>query len=691
MQRSRLQRIVTASLMILLSTTCGEEKVDLRSATEDHDGKQMTLDENASVINAISETESQDDHQFSAEKSSSSRSAIVRGPVNFVVLMMDDLDIATLELMIKPNNGLLTTPNPQNPKNVLLPYLAKLFDSSTKFNNSFVVDPVCCPSRATFLTGQYPHNHGVKNITGNDGTAGFDAMHVNGKANVETIASQLRSSDKKYKTGIAGKYLNGYKVQKVIPDGWDMWSVIYNSMHDQLAFFYPVMQRFGVGGRQNPYYPAVYQTQFIYNQTKGFIKQFIDSEQDVLKRNYFLYLTPTIPHVSALNNRSVTIPPGKTQSLTKKGYPAGGLPSEHWGCNPQVPNLKNIHPQWIQRVDMDENLVLPVEYGCSSNANKVRGCLRASDEFTPRFARFGAPSLNSGNYNKVTENGPEYITKQWTDMETCKDGSGANAKSNRDYMQRQHLDRMESMLAIDKMVRNLFYDENAILSLDNTIVIFTSDNGFIMGQNRIGNKMVPYEATIRVPLYIHVPGLPPRVVEHPVLNVDLSPTIADFAGLNPKGTNTRVYDGRSLRPLIEGKTQSLQWRKRFLVESWRPKWSYPQNGEMKLKNWYYVPDYNSLRTLSSDTNELYVRYADPKWHEVALEYQGTVRQDMMPEANPYANAGFIEYYNYNSTEGLLRRRNQANVLSDAQKVDRNRFIEGFKVCTGQACRDIEER
>jgi hypothetical protein len=97
--------------------------------------------------------------------------------------------------------------------------------------------------------------------------------------------------------------------------------------------------------------------------------------------------------------------------------------------------------------------------------------------------------------------------------------------------------------------------------LENTVLLFTSDNGYLLGQHRWWGKVLVYEESIRVPLVIRVPGLPgPRSITQLALNNDLAPTITALAGVSA----TRVMDGRSLLPLLDG--SATTWRKRFLVE-----------------------------------------------------------------------------------------------------------------------------
>ncbi len=134
------------------------------------------------------------------------------------------------------------------------------------------------------------------------------------------------------------------------------------------------------------------------------------------------------------------------------------------------------------------------------------------------------------------------------------------------YMQELHKKRLRSMLAVDDMLGELFDALRETGELESTYVFFTSDNGFHLGQHRLGaGKWTAYEEDVRVPLVVRGPGVAEgKTLPHVVLNNDLAPTFADLAGVDPPG----FVDGRSLAPLLDGTPAPEEdWRQRFLVEA----------------------------------------------------------------------------------------------------------------------------
>jgi arylsulfatase A-like enzyme len=102
--------------------------------------------------------------------------------------------------------------------------------------------------------------------------------------------------------------------------------------------------------------------------------------------------------------------------------------------------------------------------------------------------------------------------------------------------------------------------------LEDTYIFFTSDNGFHLGEHRLGaGKWTAYEEDIRIPLIVRGPGMPQgKTLDQMVLDNDLAPTFADLAGVK----TPPFVDGRSLKPLLDDHPTPLKdWRQRFLIES----------------------------------------------------------------------------------------------------------------------------
>jgi N-acetylglucosamine-6-sulfatase len=133
------------------------------------------------------------------------------------------------------------------------------------------------------------------------------------------------------------------------------------------------------------------------------------------------------------------------------------------------------------------------------------------------------------------------------------------------YMEELYRKRLQSMLAVDDMIGDLIEALHKSGKLENTYIVFTSDNGFHLGQHRLSaGKWTAYEEDIRIPLVVRGPGVPEgRTLRHVVLTNDLAPTFADLAGVEAPP----FVDGRSLQPLLEDEPTPLEdWRKRFLIE-----------------------------------------------------------------------------------------------------------------------------
>jgi N-acetylglucosamine-6-sulfatase len=196
--------------------------------------------------------------------------ALPRRRPNIVFVLADDLDFRTTAMM------------PRLP--------ALLGQHGRTFDRAYVTQALCAPSRASILTGQFPHNHRVLDNTGPDG--GFGAFRRGPEAS--TIATWLKAAG--YRTALVGKYLNGYPTAATpdyVAPGWDEWDA---QLTDLTADRY-VNYFLNENGTVNPYGTTdeEYETDVLTSRALAFIDH---SARD--GKPFFLYLAPDAPHLPAI-------------------------------------------------------------------------------------------------------------------------------------------------------------------------------------------------------------------------------------------------------------------------------------------------------------------------------------------------------------------------------------------------------
>ncbi|CAG05364.1 unnamed protein product, partial [Tetraodon nigroviridis] len=163
---------------------------------------------------------------------------------------------------------------------------ALIGDAGATFVNAYTVTPLCCPSRSSILTGQYPHNHEVRNnsLSGNCSSPQW-------QKGPESQAFPVLLSKLGYQTFFAGKYLNQYGMKEAggvdyIPPGWDQWhALVGNSQYYNYSL--------SVNGKEEKHgdnYSADYLTDLITNRSLNFL----DTRSPV--HPFFLMLSPPAPH-----------------------------------------------------------------------------------------------------------------------------------------------------------------------------------------------------------------------------------------------------------------------------------------------------------------------------------------------------------------------------------------------------------
>jgi arylsulfatase A-like enzyme len=173
-------------------------------------------------------------------------------------------------------------------------------------------------------------------------------------------------------------------------------------------------------------------------------------------------------------------------------------------------------------------------------------------------------------------------------------------------IQRKYRCQLESLLSIDEGVKKVIDALSAKGELNNTLIVYTSDNGYFNGEHRIAaNKMRLYEESIRVPLEMRGPGIPAgAAVNDLAINADLAPTIMEVATAATPGL---TMDGRSLIPVAQ--KPGLEKGRVLLIEE-------PTFAAIRSERYIYA-EYDSgekeLYDLQRDPFELQSRHNDPTY------------------------------------------------------------------------------
>lgn len=435
-----------------------------------------------------------------------------------------------------------------------MPEVQRLQRDGVTFSDYTVTNSLCCPSRASILTGRYPHNTGIYRNTGVDG--GFRAFRARGEESA-TFATALQGAG--YGTALLGKYMNQYAPGKIraadgglyVPPGWSTWGAAGNGYP---GYGYRIMRDDQVA--QRGWAARDYLTSVIQRDGSRFVADSVAAGQP-----FMLEVSTFTPHT-----------------------PSTPAPRDEW----RFEDVTAPRPPSFDEDDVSDK----------------PGWVAALRRLTP---------------------------------------------AQEERIDAHFRERVRSVQSVDRALGQLRAQLQRLGVADNTYVVFSSDNGFHLGQHRMTpGKLTPYDADIRVPLIVAGPGVPAgSTVDALAENVDLCPTFAELGGAAPPSD----VDGRSLVPLLHGQTVG-GWREASLVEHrnrgldrWDP--DFPGRGSPN------PPTYEALRLRDG----LYVEYA----------------------------TGEREYYDHRTDPHELE-----NVVDElpATQLDRlSSTIAAMKTCSGIACRE----
>lgn len=450
------------------------------------------------------------------------------------------------------------------------PNIDRIAREGIRFNNSFVTNSICAPSRAVMLTGKYSHLNGLR-----DNRDRFDGSQ-------QTFPKLLQQAG--YFTSIVGKWH-----LKTAPTGFDYWNILI----DQGEYYNPRMIENG----------------------------------DTL--NHIGYTTDLITDfaLASLEKRDTSKP-----FCLLFHHKA---PHRNWMPHPRhfdlykdedIPLPETFYDDYSNRSVAAREQDMRIENMFLSSDMKLQKEYYGEDTGTGG----GQPGFDMGKYWEISYNRmtPEQKTAWDAHYGPINEAYKKDKLTGKELLewkyQRYIKDYLRCVVAVDENIgRVLQYLDDQGLA-ENTLVVYTSDQGFYLGEHGWYDKRFMYEESLGMPLVMRYPGHIPagQVSDDIVLNLDFAPTFLDFAGVSIPDD----LQGESLRAVVSGNAPE-DWRESMYYQYYE----YPhgwhfvkkhygvRTDRYKLIHFYNDIDEWELFDLQNDPNELKNLYNDPEMVEVQQE------------------------------------------------------------------------
>ena len=456
------------------------------------------------------------------------------------------------------------------------PNIDRLAQEGMLFDRAYVTNSICSPSRAVILTGKFSHKNGLI-----DNSIRFDSSQ-------QTFPKLLQKAG--YETAILGKWH-----LKSEPTGFDYWKVLPGQGH---------------------YYNPDFRTQQGTERVHGYVTDVItDITIDWLdnKRNkekpFMVMYQHKAPH------REWIPAPGYHEMYKEEDIPEPAtLYDDYEGRGTaiktqQITILNHLDPSSDMKIkpEVAENLPMPGKLWWGKQAY-------------------------IDNYSRMTKE----QQKIWDEAyEEKNEEMISNLPDNeRDMLalkyQRYIKDYLKTVASVDDNLGRLldYLDESGLA--ENTIIVYTSDQGFYLGEHGLFDKRFMYEESFRTPLIVRWPGKIKAGTKNSELvqNIDFAQTFLDAAGV----PIPQDMQGESLLPLLT-EAENVEWRDEIYYHFYE----YPAIGmvkrhygvrtdKFKLIHFYYDVDEWELYDLEKDPNELNNVYDNPAYKEVVKELKGKLAE-----------------------------------------------------------------
>ncbi len=468
------------------------------------------------------------------------------------------------------------------------PHIDRLASEGMRFDQCFCTNAICAPSRAVILTGKHSHMNGHI-----DNSKAFDGSQL-------TFPKLLKKNG--YQTAMVGKW---HLISK--PTGFDYWNILPGQGHYYNPDFIEMDEKKRVDG---------YVTDLITDSALDWL------ERRDKSKNFCLMLQHKAPH-------------------------------RNW-----MPDHKYFDLYKDKDISIPDNLF--DDFQTRTNALKEQEINIEGDLFIDYDLKVPVPQgAEQTDTEKVWSRSWQADYDRMSD-EQKKDWDLAYRKENEAFLQsnlqgkelvlwkyqRYIKDYLRCIASVDDNIGRVidYLKENDLE--DNTVIVYTSDQGFFLGEHGLFDKRFIYEESLKMPLIVRYPAeIKPSVnSEDLVQNLDFAPTFLDYAGLQIP----QDMQGLSLRSILRG-NKSADWRDAIYFHFYE----YPSIGMVKrhygvrtdrykLIHFYYDIDAWELFDLRNDPNEMKNVYEDPAYsaQRISLEkkleelrdlYQDTDEQRFMPK------------------------------------------------------------
>ncbi|MBK7107025.1 MAG: sulfatase [Ignavibacteriae bacterium] len=477
----------------------------------------------------------------------------------------------------------------------LTPNIDKLANEGMLFEQSFVTNSICGPSRACMLTGKYNHINGMI-----DNRTTFDGDQ-------QTFVKLLKQNG--YRTAIVGKWH-----LKSDPTGFDYWNILPG----QGEYYNPDFIEMGEKKRIDGYVTDI---------TTDIALQWLDKQDN--EKPFCLLLHHKAPHRNWLpSSNHIDMYDDKEMPIPKTFFDDYKTRSE---------SAKQQTMKIDKDMFLDYDLKVPV--------------LESERE------KFIDEKLNDewwkSSFDRLTDEQKSLWNKAYEDENNKFKNSNLKGEDLSKWKYQRFIkDYLRCIASVDDNVGRVFeYLKDNNLE-ENTIVVYTSDQGFYLGEHGWFDKRFMYEQSLRTPLIIKVPNGEKGIMnnENMVVNIDYAPTFLDYANVPIPND----MQGNSLRKILEGENPK-NWRTSIYYHYFE----YPaehgvkrhygiRNSRFKLIHFYYDIDAWEFYDLEKDPDEINNVYENSDYQAIIKElkielqnlrekYKDTDETKFLPKKNQQIN------------------------------------------------------